>query len=229
MMLWPSAGRVAAYCEPMLPLAPGRFSMVTVWPQRCCNSSPKIRAKMSIPVPAVNGTTMVIGRSDNGWAASRWGNKASASAALASCRRETSCCAIVWRCLPDFGPDFSRAAAGLVRPPSLKPQAAATSAGREALSRGRRARPGPAAAIARDGLVAVGDLGELGGADDIVDMPEWPVAGPNMDLAQNGVGWLAAVGEHHRGGCRAPMLIVGLERAHPIAAGGEPVRQVAGI
>ena len=34
IMVCPSGGRVAAYWEPMLPLAPGRFSMVTAWPQR---------------------------------------------------------------------------------------------------------------------------------------------------------------------------------------------------
>src|SRR3989442_5155454 len=46
----------------MLPLAPGRFSTTTGTLHRALNLSPSVRARMSMPVPGENGTTIVTGR-----------------------------------------------------------------------------------------------------------------------------------------------------------------------
>jgi len=37
--VYPSGSAVATVCAPMLPPAPGRFSITTGWPQRCCSLS----------------------------------------------------------------------------------------------------------------------------------------------------------------------------------------------
>jgi hypothetical protein len=68
--VWPSGAARAAVCVPMLPLAPGLLSTMTGWFQRCRRCSPTSRARMSMPVPGVKGTMMVIGRSDRPWARS---------------------------------------------------------------------------------------------------------------------------------------------------------------
>ena len=83
-----------------------------------------------------------------------------------------------------------------------------------------------AAGQARDALVAVGNLHELGGADDLVDAAERTIAGADKNLPQDGVGGMAAVGKHDRRCRRPPALIVGLQRADPIGARGQAVGQV---
>ena len=45
----------------MLPLAPGRFSTTTGTFQRSLKPGPSARARMSMPVPGVNGTMSLIG------------------------------------------------------------------------------------------------------------------------------------------------------------------------
>jgi hypothetical protein len=60
--VWPSGAARATTCVPILPLAPGLFSTTTGWFQRRWISSPMLRARMSGPVPGVNGTTMVMVR-----------------------------------------------------------------------------------------------------------------------------------------------------------------------
>src|SRR5690242_3274870 len=49
-----------ATCVPMLPLAPGLFSITTGWRHRPWISSPSRRAKMLGPVRGVYGTMMVM-------------------------------------------------------------------------------------------------------------------------------------------------------------------------
>src|SRR4030081_2815042 len=45
----------------MVPPAPGRFSMMTDWPQRRASSSPSVRATMSTAPPAGKGTSRCTG------------------------------------------------------------------------------------------------------------------------------------------------------------------------
>src|SRR5262249_564026 len=50
----------ATGCAAMRPPAPGRFATMTCWPNRFDSLSAKSRARMSMVVPAVKGTTTVI-------------------------------------------------------------------------------------------------------------------------------------------------------------------------
>jgi hypothetical protein len=45
----------------MLPLAPGRFSTTTAEFHRSPSFCPSVRARMSMPVPGVNGTMILMG------------------------------------------------------------------------------------------------------------------------------------------------------------------------
>jgi hypothetical protein len=45
----------------MVPPAPGLLSMMMGWPMLLPMASPMVRAMMSVPLPAVNGTTNRIG------------------------------------------------------------------------------------------------------------------------------------------------------------------------
>jgi hypothetical protein len=46
--VWPSAVALAATSVPMLPLTPGRFSMITGWPNDSLIFCPTTRARMSV-------------------------------------------------------------------------------------------------------------------------------------------------------------------------------------
>src|SRR6187431_832390 len=52
----------------MLPVAPGRLSMITLWPRVAVMCCPTWRAMMSLPVPDPNGTTMEMARLGKSWA-----------------------------------------------------------------------------------------------------------------------------------------------------------------
>jgi hypothetical protein len=45
----------------MVPPAPGRFSTMTGWPSAGESRSPTVRAMMSVALPAVKGTMILIG------------------------------------------------------------------------------------------------------------------------------------------------------------------------
>ena len=45
----------------MVPPAPGRFSITTGWPHISESFWPTVRARMSVALPAVNGTTILTG------------------------------------------------------------------------------------------------------------------------------------------------------------------------
>ena len=49
----PSGGDFATAPAPRLPEAPGRFSTMTAWPHAACRCGPRVRARMSMPVPGV--------------------------------------------------------------------------------------------------------------------------------------------------------------------------------
>lgn len=66
--VWPSGAARAATWVPILPLAPGLLSTTTGWPQCRVSSAPSARARISMPVPGLYGTMMVIGRPAT-WAA----------------------------------------------------------------------------------------------------------------------------------------------------------------
>ena len=57
----PSGGDLATAPAPRLPDAPGRLSTTIAWPHAACRCGASVRARMSIPVPGVNGTTMRTG------------------------------------------------------------------------------------------------------------------------------------------------------------------------
>ena len=59
----PSGAARATAWVPMLPEAPGRFSTTKGWAKRAWRKGATSRARMSTPVPGVNGTRMVIGPS----------------------------------------------------------------------------------------------------------------------------------------------------------------------
>ena len=46
----------------MLKLPPGRFSMITGWPQRFCSSSPSTRMNTSLSPPAADDAITRTGR-----------------------------------------------------------------------------------------------------------------------------------------------------------------------
>src|SRR6185503_4770235 len=62
--------------------------------------------------------------------------------------------------------------------------------------------------VACDFLVALRERLQLGGADHRVDVPERPVAGALVDLAQDGVGRVAAILEHDVGGRAEALRLV---------------------
>src|SRR5688500_2576510 len=54
--VWPSGAVFATSSAPMLPVAPARLSVITPTFQRSASLGPSVRARMSAPVPGVNGT-----------------------------------------------------------------------------------------------------------------------------------------------------------------------------
>ena len=68
----PSGGDFATAPAPRLPEAPGRLSTTIAWPHAACRCGASVRARMSMPVPGVYGTTMrtsLPGQAD--WAKAR--------------------------------------------------------------------------------------------------------------------------------------------------------------
>src|SRR5712691_5010444 len=59
--VWPSGSDFATTAAPMVPPAPGRFSMTMGCPSWGESLSVTVRAMMSVPLPGVNGTTILIG------------------------------------------------------------------------------------------------------------------------------------------------------------------------
>src|SRR5262245_36265579 len=57
----PSGGDLATWLAPIVPPAPGRFSITTVWFHISLSFCPTVRARMSVALPAVNGTTIFTG------------------------------------------------------------------------------------------------------------------------------------------------------------------------
>ncbi len=57
----PSGADLATSPAPMVPPAPARLSTTTVWPHSSVSFCPTVRARMSVALPAVNGTTMRTG------------------------------------------------------------------------------------------------------------------------------------------------------------------------
>src|SRR5688572_13550911 len=57
----PSGADLATALAPIVPPAPGRFSTVTVWPHISPSFCPTVRARMSVALPAVNGTMIFTG------------------------------------------------------------------------------------------------------------------------------------------------------------------------
>src|SRR6185503_2632322 len=57
----PSGGDLATALAPIVPPAPGRFSITTVWPHISLSFWPIVLARMSVALPAVNGTTIFTG------------------------------------------------------------------------------------------------------------------------------------------------------------------------
>ena len=62
IIVWPSAGALATASAPMLPPAPGLFSITTGWPSERAICSPSVRAMVSIAPAGGNGTTQRIAR-----------------------------------------------------------------------------------------------------------------------------------------------------------------------
>ena len=60
--VYPSGSALATMSAPMLPPAPGLFSMMIGCPSVLASSSPTARASTSTRPPAGNGATMRIGR-----------------------------------------------------------------------------------------------------------------------------------------------------------------------
>jgi hypothetical protein len=57
----PSGAELATKSAPIWPLAPGRFSTMTGWPQIATSFGSMMRASVSAPPPGGNGTTMRTG------------------------------------------------------------------------------------------------------------------------------------------------------------------------
>ncbi len=57
----PSGADLATTPAPIVPPAPARLSMMTGWPHNSASFCPTVRARMSVALPAVNGTTMRTG------------------------------------------------------------------------------------------------------------------------------------------------------------------------
>src|SRR5262249_47063707 len=57
-----SGAALATRLEPVMPPAPGTFSITTCWPRISLNRAARMRASVSIGPPAAYGTTMVIAR-----------------------------------------------------------------------------------------------------------------------------------------------------------------------
>ena len=57
----PSGADLATAPAPRLPDAPGRLSTTMPWPHAACRCGASVRARMSIPVPGVNGTMIRTG------------------------------------------------------------------------------------------------------------------------------------------------------------------------
>src|SRR5580704_1530184 len=76
----------------MLPPAPPRFSITTVWPQISSSFLPTRRAVMSVEPPGVNGTTMRTGFAGQVAALARRARRAGAVTAAASPRKRRRLC-----------------------------------------------------------------------------------------------------------------------------------------
>ncbi len=59
--VWPSGAARATKAPAMVPLPPGLLSTVTGWPTWAVSFSAKMRAIVSVPLPAPNRITMLIG------------------------------------------------------------------------------------------------------------------------------------------------------------------------
>ena len=59
---YPSGAARAIRSVPMVPPAPDAFSTMTLWPSVRLMCSARMRVTVSVPPPAANGTTTVIGR-----------------------------------------------------------------------------------------------------------------------------------------------------------------------
>jgi hypothetical protein len=71
----------------MAPFAPPRFSTNTCWPRRSDSFCAATLAMKSVPPPAANGTTILIGFDGQACAMASAGAKQTASAAVRSLRR----------------------------------------------------------------------------------------------------------------------------------------------
>jgi hypothetical protein len=67
---------------PRFPLAPGRLSITTGWPQSAVNRSPTVRARRSLAAPGACGTMSVIVRDGNSCAAAIAGAATTPSASV---------------------------------------------------------------------------------------------------------------------------------------------------
>src|SRR5262245_60002620 len=84
----PSARDLATAPAPIVPPAPGRFSITTVWFHCSLSFWPTVRARMSVALPAVIGTTIFTGLLGKSCAAPIIG--ANATTAASHGRRERS-------------------------------------------------------------------------------------------------------------------------------------------
>jgi hypothetical protein len=84
----PSGGAFETYSAPILPVAPGRLSVITATFQRAASRGPNTRDRMSAPVPGVYGTTMVTVRDGKpaSWAAAALASSTAASPAQSALR-----------------------------------------------------------------------------------------------------------------------------------------------
>jgi len=58
---YPSGAALATRAEPVIPPAPLTFSTMTCWPRTSDSRAETMRAAVSLPLPAANGTTIVTG------------------------------------------------------------------------------------------------------------------------------------------------------------------------
>src|SRR5664279_642508 len=167
--VYPSGGAVATASVPILPLAPGRFSITTAIFQSSPIRCPSVRARMSMPGPGVNGTMSLIGLLGYVSCAQAAPPAPSVIRNAAVNIATTLCSMVNLPCRPS------------------RPLACRTRRGR-----GRRRTQD-----AGDTLVPVGHLHEFRMADDIVDPRERAVARSLVHFAQYRVGRILAVHPHH--------------------------------
>ena len=196
----PSGGDFATAPAPRLPEAPGRLSTTIACPHADWKCGASVRARMSIPVPGVNGTTM------------RRACPASPAARRRACRQGRRARCPRARRRGDDGGAMRRDASA--SPGDGGPCDANIS---------------PAASAGRRPACRLGDSRQLLARDDVLDARERLVAGSLVDFAQDRVGRRAAVGEHdlRRRGV-ADGVVLG-ERCLADAALGEPLGEAERI